>query len=581
MNKASVGFGPAAQLQAAMKRKLFDLRLTRAIEAGKEALDRGEQPVISLINVNPTKEGQGNIYAAMGNINVRHVEVDKESGEVTDLGEIPEAVAEVNELLERAKEEFGDSPDPIKLIQDAFGKDKVSIVTGAQNAELRRKAMDEFQKGVKPVAVISGAGKTGISLHHILETDTPPANGRRHLIEADYEWSATNFKQELGRVDRAGQISPPKITALTLGSAAEKKFIATITNRMKSLGAVSKGAAESTGTQALEHFELGGDTDNLAMRNAWLNMPYDLKKWFTGNKFNEMRQDGTPVPRHTISGVDLRDFLLQLQLIPIEEGNQIWNEFWKQREELNTEGAMEESAARKTQKLSGQILRRFQLAPDLEAYDVRDEGGHKAIIVSGLVTEHMPVLRQFIQADEWSQRTHREYTTFSGDNGEQISGLRMRPGVITPLAKAFGQKAVYEHTPESALNDIRAGDRVPLMNGWELRMGKSGEKRGYIIIEGARLSNTDRGKSVMPHGAKYNAVSGGFFYLPEDGSTLQQFLERFPIQKQTSKEAQSAISGEKEISSNIPPKAPTRTELAGNRIPPKALTRSQLQEFNA
>jgi 2'-5' RNA ligase len=547
-------FGVTAFLQAAAKRRLFDMRLTRAIDSAKDSLAKGEQPVISLINVNETKEGEGYMAAALNAINVNKVLMDKETGEVTDLGEIPEAVAVKNVLLEREASEFPPSPDPIAMVQKAFGKDKVAIITGNEPPKVRRQMMEDFQKGIRKVAVISGAGKTGISLHHVLNTPEG-AKGRRHLVLGDYEWSATNFKQELGRVDRAGQISPPRITALTLGSAAEKKFIATIANRMKTLGAVSKGAAESTGTGALEQFELGGDIDNMVVRSMWRSMPNSLREWFRGRLFMDVWQDGSQHPKSTIEGASVRDFLLQLQLMPIDVGNQVWDHFWKVREDTYSGEAVANREAQKTQKFNGEILRTHELQPDLSLYEVKDAAGHRAGILAGMVTEHMPVLQQFLEKKEekWvgeggmqqtGIRTHREYVTFNGDKGEQISGLRLRPGQIEPIAKAFGKAVLYEHSPETALQDIVAGDKIPLDNGWELRMGKLGEKKGYIIIDGAKLSNTDRGQLVMRHGAKYNAVSGGFFYLPEDKETVQKFLDRFPIKKALAEpEKRSAQAG--------------------------------------
>jgi len=534
-------FGITSALQFAAKRLLADLRLSRALDEADTALQRGEQPVISLIEISETEAAQGNIGSAINAINTQHKEKE-DDGEINDLGEIPEAVAAKNELIERAQDEFPGSPSPIDLILKKFGKNNVAVITGEQKPEQRRKMMEEFQKGIKKVAVISGAGKTGISLHHVVETLAGEAKGKRHLILSDYEWSAPSFKQELGRVDRAGQLSSPKISAITLGTAAEKKFIATIANRMKSLGAVSKGAAESTGTAALENFELGGDMDNLAMREAWAAMPYELRDWFLGNKFRESQRDGSSYPRSTIQGADLKDFLLQLQLQPPHVGNEVWNLFEKKREELENAEWNAANQARRTQKLTGEITRVHQLKPDLDLYEVKDASGSRAGILSGMVTDYMSLLRYHL-TDEPGAAPRREYISFTGDNGELVSGLRLRPGLISPVAKTLGGDAVMQHTPESALEDLRAGDSIPLENGWSLRMGKAGEKKGYILIDGARLTNTNRGRNVMPHGAKYKDVSGGFFYLPEDGDTVKRFLTEFPIKKALAAQGEDVMPG--------------------------------------
>lgn len=189
-----------------------------------------------------------------------------------------------------------------------------------------------------------------------------------------------------------------------------------------------------------------------------------------------------------------------------------------------------QNQARRTQKSQGDIVRVHQLKPDLDLYEVKDGTGSRAGILSGMVTEYMPLIRSFL-TDEPGMPPRREYTSFSGGDGDVVSGLRLRPGLISPIAKALGGEATLEHTPESALNDLRAGDSIPLENGWTLRMGKGGEKKGYIIVDGAKLTNTNRGKLIMPHGAKYKDVSGGFFYIPEDDPTIQRFLTEFPIKK--------------------------------------------------
>ena len=113
-----------------------------------------------------------------------------------------------------------------------------------------------------------------------------------------------------------------------------------------------------------------------------------------------------------------------------------------------------------------------QLRLELNLYEIEDAGGHRAGILSGMVTEHMPVLKDYLDTtlektrgagglEIQIARKHREYINFTGWQGELISGLRLRPGQIHPMAKAFGKMISYEHTPESAYSDILAGDSVP------------------------------------------------------------------------------------------------------------------------
>src|SRR5439155_18214348 len=154
---------------------------------------------------------------------------------------------------------------------------------------------------------------------------------------------------------------------------------------------------------------------------------------------------------------------------PVEEGNKIWNHFWDTREETYSGEKVAEAEARKTKKTQGEVVRTHELKPDLTMYEVKDAEGHRAAILSGMVTEYMPLLQQFLEKGyEKNQigmsvsRTQREYTSFQGKNGEQISGLRLRPGLMEPLARAFGKKVLVAHSHESAITDLEAGDHIPL-----------------------------------------------------------------------------------------------------------------------
>jgi len=47
---------------------------------------------------------------------------------------------------------------------------------------------------------------------------------------------------------------------------------------------------------------------------------------------------------------------------------------------------------------------------------------------------------------------------------------------------------------------------------------------------------------VLRHGGKYNPVSGGFFFPPQDQSIIAKFLERFPIKTQLAQDKGSPQS---------------------------------------
>ena len=527
LNKTKKMFTIRHFLQQEAKRRMFDYRLGPAIEAAKAALARGEQVVISTISVNPTDETSGPIPAAINSINTRAVEVDSESREVISDEEIPEALVRRAELLEEwiRLRQMG---DPIEQIVSAFGKNDVAVITGAQSAKIREKVIKEFQQGERRVAIISGAGKTGISLHHILKAGKG-AQGRRHLIVTDYEWSATTFKQELGRVDRSGQVSAPTVTVLSTGAAGERKFLATIANRMRNLGALSKGSAESASNENLAEFEIGGSLDTYAMRLAYNSLPAEIQDLFIARNFRDPNDRQGRNLRGLPQAASLKDFLLDLQFMPPEAANTAFDAFWRSRQELVEQAqAKGEEKAERTRAYRGEILRSTELAPNLTLREVKDESGQRFGILQGLVTDHMTRIVRFLPTQGYSETPIRRYVSFrAGD--EQVSGLEVRHGAIRGLAQSFGQEMGQDiRTPEQALEALRAGVKVPLQGqaGYVLRMRPSDQR---IVIEGARMADRDL---LQRHGAVYSPA-GNLWMVPED--KLGAFLERFPVKQATPK----------------------------------------------
>ncbi|MBC8460871.1 MAG: strawberry notch C-terminal domain-containing protein [Deltaproteobacteria bacterium] len=527
-NKGEKGmFSIRALLQNHNKRLQFEIRLDEAIRLAKESLAKGKQPVISLISVSPTEAERGNLWASINAINT--VAVDKLPDKTfSDPTDIPEALLAKQELFDRLESEIEPLPSPIEKIQEAFGKENVAIITGQTKPEVRQLLMAEFQGTsvsgesqpiTKKVAVISGAGKTGISLHHVTEA-TGAAKGQRHLIVADYEWSATEFKQSLGRVDRTGQLTSPEVTMITTGTAGETKFVATIANRMKSLGALSKGAAESTELETLAAFEFGGTLDNKAMRETYKDLPKNLKEWFISNKFKE--SDDRPKME---TKANVREFLLEFQLMPTEPANKIMDAFLKKRVEIlkRQDKLAETLGITHTEKKKGEILRSTDMAPDLVLHEVQDEPGSKFGILEGVITDKIGALRNAVQ-DKLGADTDlkREYLTFTGKENKQISGLRVRRGLIKTVSEYFGRDVAIGHTPESALQDLRAGDTIDLSEGLNIKMRPS-DKR--LQVKGVKQAARKR---VMDSGAQFSPV-GAYFFVPEEN--LQKFLEAYPIKE--------------------------------------------------
>jgi hypothetical protein len=526
-DKTIRGFGPRSFFQMEAKRRMFDYRLDHAIAEAKASLARGEQPVISVINTKEGKLQEGPIPAAINQINDRLREVDSDTGEIVVDEEIPEALVARAELLEKW-EQIRTVPSPVEKVLDAFGRENVALVTGDVLAKNRERMIREFQEGKRKVAFISGAGKTGISLHHV--TRTPGgAEGRRNFIETDYEWSATTFKQEMGRVDRSGQLSGPKITALSTGLSGERKFLATIANRMRNLGALSKGSAESASNDKLADFELGGSLDTYAMRVAYRDLPVEIQEQFLSSKFrdpNHPEMNTRSIPQ----AAELRDFLLDLQFMHPDAANQAFDTFWANREQAiaaQEEDERETSAAQRTKTYRGNVLRTTDLRSDLTLFEVKDDHGQQFGILQGIITPHMTQIAPYLPQSSNPNITApvRRYVTFQSPN-EQISGLEIRHGAISPIAQRFGKTITKNlDTPEAVLEALNAGDRIPLegKGGYVLRKRRD----GLITVDGARMADRDQ---LTPAGASYSPAGNFFHVKPEN---MGRFLQRFPAKQQT------------------------------------------------
>jgi predicted RNA methylase len=142
-------------------------------------------------------------------------------------------------------------------VQDAHGAERLRVErrsASANSAETRA-----FMSGEKRILVFSEAGGTGRSYH--ADRDAPNTARRAHfLLEAG--WRADTAIQGLGRTHRANQVSAPLFLPVTTDVKGEKRFISTISRRLDSLGALTKGAAR-TGGQGLFRPE-----DNLEGRIA-------------------------------------------------------------------------------------------------------------------------------------------------------------------------------------------------------------------------------------------------------------------------------------------------------------------------
>ena len=150
-------------------------------------------------------------------------------------------------------------PGVLDALIEAFGPDQVAEITGRsrrivtrdgrrvverRSASAARAETDAFMSGRKRILVFSDAGGTGRSYH----ADLACANTQRrrhYLVEPG--WRADVAIQGLGRSHRTNQASAPLFCPVTTDIHGEKRFTSTISRRLDSLGALTKGERRTAG----------------------------------------------------------------------------------------------------------------------------------------------------------------------------------------------------------------------------------------------------------------------------------------------------------------------------------------------
>jgi hypothetical protein len=150
-------------------------------------------------------------------------------------------------------------PGVLDALIEAFGPDLTAEITGRsrrvvtrdgrrvverRSASAARAETDAFMSGRKRILVFSDAGGTGRSYH----ADLGCANRdrRRHYL-CEPGWRADAAIQGLGRSHRTNQASAPLFCPVTTDIHGEKRFTSTISRRLDSLGALTKGERRAGG----------------------------------------------------------------------------------------------------------------------------------------------------------------------------------------------------------------------------------------------------------------------------------------------------------------------------------------------
>ncbi|OAF64529.1 Protein strawberry notch [Intoshia linei] len=138
-----------------------------------------------------------------------------------------------------------------KKVAEMTGRKSRTVKTKSGETLLLNRADDEasietcnlmerkrFMDGKKKITIISEAASSGISLHSDRRVKN---NSKRIHITMELAWSADRAIQQFGRSHRSNQTEPPEYVFLISKLAGERRFAASVSKKLESLGALTHG----------------------------------------------------------------------------------------------------------------------------------------------------------------------------------------------------------------------------------------------------------------------------------------------------------------------------------------------------
>ena len=297
-----------------MRRISGNYRLQTAINDAKrrlsEAKAKGEKirVVFSVDNFNASPSRSPVIESL---IDLVPVSERMDDGEVVEIPEAKFDKEELRAILDGQNPEYPNPlpelPDMVEVLQDAFGKDQVAVITGKVQPKSRNEAKRQFREMNKPIVVFSKAGSTGGNLQ-----DT--TGHRVYMYHVDYDYDATTFKQREGRVNRMGQKTAPMFIYPYINTGIDTRFIGTIMARMEQMGAIARGKSGKVSHEDLQQFNVTGAAAKLATVRALARLNETQRETMMGVKEGE----GEEFERKVVS-ISAKDYMNRLMLLPFDE----------------------------------------------------------------------------------------------------------------------------------------------------------------------------------------------------------------------------------------------------------------------
>lgn len=234
---------------------------------------------------------------------------------------------------------------PLDAILARFGAGRVAEISGRrhrfENGRYVRRKLDKvpqrllnehetrlFQQGAKRLAVISGAGSTGISVH----ADADSANRQRRVFYAfQLSWSADQQMQAFGRVHRSNQSSAPIIRLVLLDLAGQKRLVNAISKRLAALGALTKGERHSLSSELFRPEDVTDEFGKAALARLYREIESgryreDGLGMRTLERMGVLNKEKTAV-RESYAG-NVEQFLNRIMVLPVDIQNRVFDLFY-------------------------------------------------------------------------------------------------------------------------------------------------------------------------------------------------------------------------------------------------------------
>jgi len=186
-----------------------------------------------------------------------------------------------------------------------------------------------FQQGRKRLAIISGAGSTGISVH----ADVDAKNQERRVFYAfQLSWSADQQMQAFGRVHRSNQTSAPIIRLVLLDLAGQKRLVNAVSKRLAALGALTKGERHSLSSDLFRPENVTDYYGKAALARLYRNVECGQHKdegigLRDLDRMGVLNKEKTAVRENYTSNVE--QFLNRIMVLHVEKQNRIFEFFYE------------------------------------------------------------------------------------------------------------------------------------------------------------------------------------------------------------------------------------------------------------